>query len=272
MKLLVVEGNNKETRSLREAFGIIPYYLLFEEMLHFLVPYAKTDFVFPADSTKGLPTVTQLKEYDCILWSGSSLSVLDDIPSVTRQLDFAETIFDSGTPLYGSCWGMQVATVVAGGKVDKSKNQLEIGISKPILLTDAGKDSPLFKDRNDNYQALCIHYDEVAKIPKNAIVLAYNEHSKVQAMTFNYKKGSFFGVQYHPEFKTSNMALIISFLSKNLVDNGSFDSIDEARKYALGLSEQKRIPEEIIDYKLHTQEIMAWLNHVVNKQYPIQPF
>ncbi|MCP4975994.1 MAG: type 1 glutamine amidotransferase [Maribacter sp.] len=259
MKLLIVEGNNKETRILREASGIIPYHLLFEEMLNYLVPNAKTVSIFPADSTKELPSESQLKEYDGILWTGSSLSVLDDIPSVTRQLDFAETIFDSGIPMYGSCWGMQVATVVAGGKVDKSKNQLEIGISKPILLTDAGKNSPLFKDRSDNYHALCIHYDEVAKTPKNAIVMAYNEHSKVQAMTFNYNKGSFFGVQYHPEFNASIMALIISHLSKNLVDNGSFNSMDEARKYALGLTEQKKIPEEIINYKLHTQEIMAWL-------------
>ncbi|MFK5974501.1 MAG: type 1 glutamine amidotransferase [Flavobacteriaceae bacterium] len=262
MKLLIVEGNNEETRVLRETFGIEPYHLLFQEMLQFLVPDARTAVAFPADSTKDLPTAEQLRQYDGILWTGSSLSVIDDVPAVTRQLNFAETIFNSGTPLYGSCWGLQVATIVAGGKVAKSKNLLEIGISKPIQLTSAGKRSPFFKNRNNNYKALCIHYDEVTKNPKDAIVLAYNEHSKVQAMVFDYKKTSFFGIQYHPEFKSSVMALIISFLSEKLVNDTSFASLEKVDELLTRLSEHSDLPPEITNYTLHTQEIKAWLNHI----------
>ena len=265
MKLLIVEGNKEETRIQRTTFGIKAYHLLFQEMLHLLVPDATTAVAFPADNTKGLPTTEQLKQYDGILWTGSSLSVMDDAPAVTGQLNFAETIFNSGTPLYGSCWGLQVATVVAGGTVAKSKNLLEIGISKPIQLTSAGKSSPFFTHRNNNYKALCIHYDEVAKNPKDAVILAYNEHSKVQALVFDYKKTTFFGVQYHPEFKPSTMALIISFLSEKLVANNSYASISEIDKFLTKLSEQHKLPVEITDYKFHTQEIMAWLNHIAKQ-------
>ncbi len=263
MKLLIVEGNNRDTRNQRAAFGIRPYHLLFQEMLHFLVPKAKTEVAFPADGTRDLPSVEQLKRYDGILWTGSSLSVLEDIPSVTGQLEFAEAVFSSGTSFYGSCWGLQVAAVVAGGTVEKGNNGLEIGLSKPIALTRAGKASPFFIHRKNSYKALCIHYDEVAKFPENAVVLAYNEHSKVQAMVFEYKKSSFFGVQYHPEFKTSDMALIISFLSKKLIDTGFFTSIREVDEFSLELSKQSCLPQEITNYKLHTQEIMAWLNYIV---------
>ncbi len=262
MKLLIVEGNNEQTRQLRGGFGIKPYHLMFQEMLKGLVPEAQTEFAFPADGTGGLPTVAQLKHYDGILWTGSSLSVTHDIPDVNRQLQFADEVFKSGVPFYGSCWGMQVATVVAGGKVGLSGNGLEFGISKPIEVTPMGSESPFFSHRKTAFTALCIHYDEVVKTPENAIILASNAHSKVQAMSFDYKNASFFGVQYHPEFNPSNMALIASFLSEKLVSNAAFKSLEEVEEFALSLKEQQGIPPEIGNYQLHTQEIMAWLRYI----------
>ncbi|MDX1760350.1 MAG: hypothetical protein R3306_12015, partial [Arenibacter algicola] len=73
MILLIVEGNNEQTRLQRGAFGIKPYHLTFQVMLKELVPKAQTDFAFPADGTGGLPTVAELKQYDGVLWTGSSL-------------------------------------------------------------------------------------------------------------------------------------------------------------------------------------------------------
>ena len=101
-------------------------------------------YVLPIQKKK-LPSIEQLKHYDGVLWTGSSLSVLDDVPSVNQQLNFADTVFKSGIPFYGSCWGLQVATQVAGGTIEKSNNGLELGVSKSIQLTDAGKNSSFFK-------------------------------------------------------------------------------------------------------------------------------
>lgn len=262
MKLLIVEGNTKEARSERDAFGIKPYHLIFKEMLHFLMPTVQTEVVFPADGSKNLPTAIQLTKYDGILWTGSSLSVTDNIPSVTDQLNFAETIFGSGTPLYGSCWGLQVATTVAGGKVARGNQGLEFGIANAITLTEPALKSPFFLNRKSNYSALCIHFDEVVKIPENALVLAKNSHSEIQAMVFDYKKSSFFGVQYHPEFKTSDMAKITSFLTGKLLESGRFASVAEVEAFAVRLLEERNLPKEIVDYQRHTLEIGAWLKHI----------
>ena len=262
MNLLVVEGNNSETRIERGAFGIKPYHQIFSEMLHGLVPQAKIDVVFPADDENNLPSVAELKKYDGVLWTGSSLSVLDASPAVTQQLSFAESIFKSGVPFYGSCWGLQVATVVAGGKVAKSKSGLELDLSNPIQLTNAGEISPFFKGRKNDYQALCIHYDEVSEVPENTTILAYNSHSKVQAMTFKYLNATFFGVQYHPEFRPEVMGQIISFLKEKLVKSNYFSSDKEAEKVISKLKKKELLPNEIANYQLHTQEIGAWLNHI----------
>ncbi|MDT7828326.1 type 1 glutamine amidotransferase [Pricia sp. S334] len=231
-------------------------------MLDFLCPNVQTEVAFPADGPKSLPTAIQLTGYDGVLWTGSALSVTENIPSVTDQLDFAETVFESGTPIYGSCWGLQIAVTVAGGEIKRGENGLEFGIAKEIMLTEAATDGPFFPKRNSNYSALCIHFDEVVKIPENGVVLAYNTHSKVQALTFDYKKSSFFGVQYHPEFKASDLAKIATLLSKKLIQNDYFSSVTEANKFISQFSDVKSLPQEIVNYRIHTQEITAWLEHI----------
>jgi len=262
MRLLVVEGNKEETRIKRESFGIRPYHLIFTEMLHFLEPASSIDIVFPAHKDPNLPALSELKKFDGVLWTGSSLSVLDDTFSVNQQLEFAEDVFRSGVPFYGSCWGLQIATLVSGGKVAKSKNGLEIGISESIQLTSKGKQSSYFKDRKNDYRSLCIHYDEVSELPENTEVLAKNMHSEVQAMTINYRKSQFFGVQYHPEFRTQDMALIVSFLTKNLVESQYFSSETDAQNFISKLKDENKLPKEIAEYNLHNQEISSWLNQL----------
>jgi GMP synthase (glutamine-hydrolysing) len=262
MKLLVVEGNTEETRQERESFGILPYYKIFQKLLYSLEPSASVDVVFPADGNKELIHSADLKKYHGILWTGSALSVLDNSPSITRQFNFAEDAFKSGVPIYGSCWALQLASVVSGGKVAPSKNGLEFGIAEKIEITEEGRKSPYFKNRNNNYKALSIHFDEITELPDNAIVLAGNDHSRVQAMTINYKNSQFFGVQYHPEFRPEDMSLIASFLAAPLVKKGAFSSHREVEIISKKLLDQNKVPNEINDYGLHTQEIRSWLNFI----------
>jgi GMP synthase (glutamine-hydrolysing) len=265
MKLLIVEGNMEETIQERESFGITPYHRIFLELLNYIEPSSIVDVVFPADADKKLLPSNELQKYDGVLWTGSALSVLDDTPSVTQQFNFAEDVFKSGVPFYGSCWALQLAVVVSGGKVGPSKNGLEFGITEKIKITEEGKRSPYFANRKNNYRSLSIHFDEIIKLPDNAVVLAGNDHSRVQAITINYKNSQFFGVQYHPEFRTGDMALITSFLSKQLVANGLFPSTNEVDAFLRKLSDQTELPNEIVDYVLHTQEIRSWLNFIKRK-------
>ena len=49
------------------------------------------------------------------------------------------------------------------------------------------------------YAAPCIHRDEVAQLPKDAVLLAGNAHSPVQAFVVETDTVTFWGTQYHPE-------------------------------------------------------------------------
>lgn len=265
MRLLIVEGNTKEIWTEREKIGGVPYHKRFLSMLNTLQPTAEVEVAFPADGFNELPPLNEIKNFDGVLWTGSSLYVNDPIEAVTGQLDFAETVFQSGIPFYGSCWGLQIAAVVAGGKVGTSPNGREIGISKPIELTEAGSNHLYFKGRKDPFEVFCIHLDEVIQLPENSVVLAGNEHSPVQALTINYKNSEFFGVQYHPEFVSADVGFLAKRMSKILQGEGLFESNQEVEVFANTLLAQNGLPDCVSNYSLHTQEVKHWLDGIVYK-------
>ena len=44
----------------------------------------------------------------------------DPTPCVSRQIDFARAAFAIGVPIWGSCWGLQLAVVGLGGSVRRN--------------------------------------------------------------------------------------------------------------------------------------------------------
>ena len=260
MHLLIVEGNKRETWLERQQAGILPYHQRFEQMIEKLNADATVEVAFPADEKSELPTASQLSKYDGVLWTGSGLCVNASDSAVHRQLEFAEEIFESGVPFYGSCWGLQVATVVAGGKVGACAKGREFGITSPIQLTKPGEGHRYFKNRKSNYQALCIHSDEVVEPAPNTTVVAYNDHSAVQAAIIQYKNSEFFGVQYHPEFLAEDMHSIAVHMKEKLLSDGTFNSESDFESFISRLENSDALPAEISNYSLHTLDVKNWLD------------
>lgn len=263
MHLLVVEGNPKEIWEKREALGGVPYHKRFQNMLNILQPKAKVEIAFPADNDALLPSMKKLAVFDGVLWTGSSSYVSEPVPSVVRQLTFAEDVFRSGVPCYGSCWGLQIAVTVTGGKVANCANGREFGITGPIALTEAGKVHPCFQGRKSNFKALSVHSDEVVKLPDHATILAKNSHSAVQALAIKHRKTDFFGVQYHPEFTIEDMAFTTRYASDKLIKDGFFKSEENLEVFIADLKDKNNVPESVSDYGLHIQEVKYWLECVV---------
>ncbi len=256
MKLLIVEGNPKTIWQARLERGGVPYYQRFSKMLARL-GYHDFSVAFPADG-ENLPTIGQLQNFDGILLTGSSLNVYDGVAEVTRQLDFAAHCFLSGVPIYGSCWGLQVAVVVAGGKISRNEKGREFGLAKDITLTTAGRHSPFFAGKPTQFDAYCIHEDDTSVLPDNVTVLARNEHSEVQSLILNYGKSEFFGVQYHPEFTWDDVAFLANDMQEKFINEGVFT--DAASKAAYLEKMKNQIAVNQFDF--HTREIANWLTQI----------
>jgi GMP synthase (glutamine-hydrolysing) len=221
------------------------------------------------------PRGVALADFDGVMVPGSPLHVYDQTPFVARQVDFLRAAFAIGVPVWGSCWGLQVATVALGGSVRRNPRGRELGVARAITVTEAGRHHPLLASRPPVFDALCSHLDEIETLPPDAEILAANEISAVQAMAARTPQGgSFFGTQYHPEHTLLVSAALIELRASELVAEGfgeRAEIVAMAEDYRTLAAEPTRrdliwrygIAGEITDPVRRTTEIGNWLRTVV---------
>lgn len=125
-----------------------------------------------------------------IILSGSPASVYDEAAPV-----FDHPLLETGLPILGICYGMQLIIKVSGGEVEKSKER-EFG--KAQLLIDDSSD--LFQGLNNQQAPIQVwmsHGDRVTALPPNVTTIAHSRNSPVAAIRATHYP--IFGVQFHPE-------------------------------------------------------------------------
>ena len=200
MRILLVEGN---PRSLIEQ-GYPAYAQYFEDCLATLDPSLSFAVATPFEAPL---SAACLERIDGVVFTGSSTEFATDAAEYEPQRAVMEMVFEHGIPSWGSCAGLQLAAVVLGGTVGASPNGVEIGLAKDLVLTNAGQQHPMMRGRpGKKFAVPCIHRDEVRQLPRDAEVLAENDHSHVQAFVYNSTGVDFWGTQYHPELPTAAIA------------------------------------------------------------------
>lgn len=116
-RLLVIEGNTAEARARQVQFGGQVASEGYAQLLRELCPGAITDICYAADPGANLPDAGGLDAYDGIAITGSSLNIYNGGPAIAQQVELLRTAFATGVPVFGSCWGLQLITVAAGGSV-----------------------------------------------------------------------------------------------------------------------------------------------------------
>jgi GMP synthase (glutamine-hydrolysing) len=278
LRLLVVDGNTREQRENHAAgYGTQPGEAYAAEVTA-IVPGAITDICLPADAGANLPDGAGLQSYDGIFLTGSSLHIYNLEPAVTRQIELMRAIYASGTPCFGSCWGIQIGVVAAGGTVIANPRGREIGFARRITLTEAGQAHPLLVGRPIAFDAPAIHLDTIAQPPTGAIVLASNPYSTVHACEIAHEGGLFWGVQYHPEFPLAQVASILERMTPLLIAEGfrkdeaaaqtwleEITALD-AEPTRFDLAWAHALDEEVLDPWRRVTELRNFLEHRVQPQ------
>lgn len=270
IRLLVVEGNIASCRAEHIAVGGVTASEGYAALLRELCPGARTDLVFPADGPARLPDGIALADYDGAALTGSALHLSQQSPEVTRQIELARALLDARIPVFGSCWGLQVLTVAAGGVVRRNPRGREIGIGRNIALNAGGRAHPMYAGKRDAFSAMTVHLDEVETLAPGATLLASNDHSRVQAVDFGKPDAPVWGVQYHPEYPLDEVAAIVR-RTPSLVAEGFFDSAADQEQYAARLASLHRQPDQkalawrlgadgdVLDDAMRTREVANWI-------------
>ena len=274
-RLLVVEGNTAEGRSRHVAAGGRAASDGYAELLRQLAPTARVDICFPADLGANLPDRMGLQGYDGIAVTGSSLNIYNLGPSIMRQVELARAVFETDTPFFGSCWGLQVATVAAGGTVRKNPNGREIGFARAIMLTDAGEEHDLYWDKGPVFDAVTVHLDEIEETARGTTILATNAWSAIQAAEIKSRSCTFWGVQYHPEYSIGDIAAVMRRLKESLIEQGLFHGADDHARHITDLEALNRNPTDralgwrygitnaVSDFTMRTRELKNWIERQV---------
>ena len=274
-RLLVIEGNSPQTLSEHLSVGGTPAHQGYSNLLRELLPGAVVDTAHPGDPSAVLPLGEALEGYDGIAITGSSLHIYNGGPEVTRQIDLVRAALGTGTPIFGSCWGLQVITAAAGGSVRKNPRGREIGFGRGIRLTEAGRKHPMYVGKLDVFNAPTVHLDEVEALPAGSTVLATNAVSDVQSVEIRTNGSVAWGVQYHPEYPLRELAAIVRRIGTRLIGEGFFANEDDMQTFAQDLDTLDKDPKckrlawrhgisrNVLEKALRVSEVANWIEFQV---------
>jgi GMP synthase (glutamine-hydrolysing) len=247
----------------------------YSNLLRELLPGASVDICYPGDPDATLPEGQSLEGYDGVTITGSSLHIYDGGKEVMRQVDLVRALLSTGTPVFGSCWGLQVLTAAAGGMVRKNPKGRELGFGRSIRLNEAGRKHPMYAGKREVFNAPTVHLDEVETIAPGTTILAGNEVSDVQSAEIRTNGSVAWAVQYHPEYPLSELAAITRRIGTRLIAEGFFNDAADIKTFSDDLETLDKDPDDkrlawrhgisknVLDKKLRTTEVANWIEFQV---------
>ena len=162
-----------------------------------------------------------------IILSGGPASVYEETSPLAPLW-----VFESGLPILGICYGMQVLVHQLGGKVAASTKK-EYGHA---VLHQNKPNEPLFTGLPQSLPVWMSHADQVTELPPGFVSMAHTDNSPI-AVVGNDK--GILGIQFHPEVAHTpeGSNIIENFLTKTCSmgqtwtpDNFVADSVNRIRE------------------------------------------
>ncbi|KAB1081772.1 type 1 glutamine amidotransferase [Methylobacterium soli] len=247
LNILVADGNARDGRAGRIAATGQSSAQAYAAILKALAPDIVATILNPADADAALPGGVGLASFDGVIVTGSELHVTDETPAVQRQIALMRDCLAAGLAVFGSCWGVQVAAVVAGGRAGRNPRGPEFGFARRIVPTRSGQAHPLLSGRPAAFDAPAMHLDAVIEPPPDCRVLAENGLLAVQAIEIVRGEGVFWGTQYHPELDLDAVAAMLRLSSAEVVEAGLCRTPGEVEAYAAELDALHADPEGRLD-------------------------
>jgi GMP synthase (glutamine-hydrolysing) len=276
-RILVIDGNRAVTREAQVAAGGQPSGEGYAQVLQRLAAVG-CDIVRPADAEVHFSGGVGLADYDGAVMTGSALNVYDGGAHIERQIDLVRAVAASAMPFFGSCWGMQVAVVAAGGRVRRNPLGREFGFARRIELSGIGRQHPMYTGKPAVFEAVAVHSDDVEQLPAGALVLASNEMG-VQAVELHVGPGTVWAVQYHPEYSFAEIAATTLRYADALLAEALFGNRAELQQFVAelrllmhdphhrGLAWKHALGPAMQDEQLKLAELSNWLQLQVMPRY-----
>ncbi len=242
LRLLVVATETAEQCEARRKYAGFASHETYEETLRSLDGSAAIEHVSCVDGSDPL-TLDELGQFDGIFFAGSPIQMHDESSETHAAAAFMQRVFEAGTPSFGSCAGLQIAAVAAGGKTAPRSKGMEAGFARDITMTQEGLSHPMLAGRPLVFDAPAMHSSVVETLPPGSTLLASNRHTPIEALEIRHGNGIFWGVQYHPEISIGEVAASLRRQSSDLIQEGLASNEDAVEAHARRLEDLDRDPK-----------------------------
>ena len=258
--ILIVEGNIREdSEFFIKAAGASAADNL-KNLILKLEPSANTEIVNPGHDDETMNAIKNMSKYDGIVFTGGAMRINDMTDVIKKHINFAFNCLNENKKILAICWGLQVCSTAAGGKVNPGKNGAHIGIASNVIINTEGQKHFIYKDKKKIFTSPAFNFDEVSDLPKDAILLSSDKVNNVMGVIFNAGNSEVIGLQYHPDYEYFQMLNLIAGRKERLFNNKNFLSEDEYQKHISYIKSEK----ELLNFKDRTCEVKNWLNYIKN--------
>ena len=256
LNILIVEGNNPEDSSVFIKAAKASCSENLKNLVQKIEPSAEVKIINPSKGNETTEALDNIDQYHGIIFTGGAMRINEMTDEIKKHINFASNCFKHGKKILAICWGLQVCSTAAGGKVGPAKNGAHIGIATDVKINDQGKKNLIYKNKRDIFTTPAFNFDEVIELPEGAELLASDSINRVMAIYFKSGQSEIWGLQYHPDYEYWQMVNLSNARKDRLLNNNIFKNEDEFEKHV------KYIEEQDLDFNNRTHEVRNWLNNL----------
>ena len=258
LNILIIEGNNLKDSEVFIKAAKATCAENLKNLVLKLRPEANTKIINPVNDDDTKQALGSINTYQGIIFSGGAMRINDMTDEIKKHINFASNCFKHSKKILAICWGLQVCSKAAGGKVAPGKNGAHIGIAPNVKINTEGKKNLIYKNKKQIFTTPAYNFDEVCEIPEGATLLSSDNINRVMGLYFKSGSSEIWGLQYHPDYEYWQMINLANARKDRMITNRYFkDENDFQNHMSLINSEDKNL-----DFENRTCEVKNWLDIV----------
>jgi GMP synthase (glutamine-hydrolysing) len=256
LNILIVEGNNSNDSNIFiKAVGSTAADNLKNLVLK-LEEKSNIKIINPAKDEETKYALQNIDKFNGIIFTGGAMRLNDMTDEIKKHINFASNCFEYNKKILAICWGLQVCSTAAGGKVLPAKNGAHIGIASNVKVNSEGQKNLIYRNKKTNFSTPAFNFDEVFEMPKGATLLASDDVNRVMGVYFKSRDSEIWGIQYHPDYEYNQMVSLSNERKDRMIANKIFKDEKDFQNHMNFIKDE----DKKLDFENRTCEIRNWLD------------
>ena len=139
LNVLIVEGNNPKDSEVFTRAAKATCSENLKNVVLKLEPSTNVTIINPSNDNETNKALENMDQYNGIIFTGGAMRLNDMTDEIKKHINFASNCFKYDNKILAICWGLQVCSTAAGGKVAPGKNGAHIGIATDVEINEDGQ-------------------------------------------------------------------------------------------------------------------------------------